>query len=243
MTKVQKKFITQQRHKGRVDLRFTDLRGTCFALRVCQHPAEEGLLALCEFSEDFTVVALLERHQAAELAQALQRYSETGTLAPKPDRRHRTVCPRCGKKQMYRVGEWEEQGVHFCSQRCEAKGCRFQQGPICLEGENVATMPVTHELLGEHYEADRWLHQDQDFYYCYSTMEPWIKIGYKPSFDRWANSSDRWVYLWHWQVDFFLLHRFLMETLEQGEKFDFNHLEIDVTQRYQEYAAANGAKS
>jgi hypothetical protein len=51
------------------------------------------------------------------------------------------------------------------------------------------TVVKSNELIGHHYEGDRWLRRDDDFYYLYSVDEPEIWISYIPNFDKWSNST------------------------------------------------------
>jgi hypothetical protein len=86
-----------------------------------------------------------------------------------------------------------------------------------------------HDLVGQHYEGDRWLHRDDDFYYLYSTWEPEIRVAQISTFNKWSNSTDFVVLLWHWQVDFATLHDlcrdYLAGTRPEGVR-------IDLTERY-----------
>jgi hypothetical protein len=94
------------------------------------------------------------------------------------------------------------------------------------------TAVKSNELIGHHYEGDRWLRRDDDFYYLYSVDEPEIWISYIPNFDKWSNSTDLVLRLWYWEVDFAKLNRLCWRLIDPHEIS--TGIQLDVTERYHE---------
>jgi hypothetical protein len=95
----------------------------------------------------------------------------------------------------------------------------------------MSTVSQHHDLIGQHFEGDRWLHRDDDFYYLYSTWEPEIWIAQISEFDKWGNSTDFVVLLWHWQVSFEILAEVCQDYLDSWSCIA-DGSRVDVTQNY-----------